>query len=180
MRRSILFTLMSTACAVAAAATVYKWVDENGVTHYSDQPHENAEKVHLAAPQTYTAPKVAAQPAKPAPPPAAAPNTYQSCVLLTPADQQNLPNTDAVPTLVQINPAPHDGDVAVLLYDGAALPNYPPAGGGYTIQGVDRGAHSLQLLVQDAGGHVLCQSASVTFTVTQPSVLNPNNPNFRH
>ena len=35
---------MSLACTAAVAATVYKWVDENGVVHFSDQPHENAEK----------------------------------------------------------------------------------------------------------------------------------------
>ena len=50
------FTVAS-ACTVATAATVYKWVDENGVTHFSDQPHENAQKVELKAPQTFTAPK---------------------------------------------------------------------------------------------------------------------------
>ena len=56
--RATLFTLMSVAsCAVALAGSVYKWVDENGVTHYSDQPHENAQKVELKAPQTYSAPK---------------------------------------------------------------------------------------------------------------------------
>ena len=54
--RAILFTLMSVVSAVALCATVYKWVDENGVTHYSDQPHENAEKVQIAQPQTYSAP----------------------------------------------------------------------------------------------------------------------------
>ena len=52
--RTLLFTLMSLACTVALAATVYKWVDEDGVVHYSDQPHENAQKVELKAPQTYS------------------------------------------------------------------------------------------------------------------------------
>jgi len=51
--RVIMFTLMSVVSAVALSATVYKWVDESGVTHYSDQPHENAEKVTIAQPQTY-------------------------------------------------------------------------------------------------------------------------------
>ena len=56
--RAMIFTLLSMlACTVTVAATVYRWVDENGVTHYSDQPHENAEKVTVAAPQTYSAAK---------------------------------------------------------------------------------------------------------------------------
>jgi hypothetical protein len=43
--RILPFTLMSLACSVVLAATVYKWTDEDGVVHYSDQPHPNAEKV---------------------------------------------------------------------------------------------------------------------------------------
>ena len=37
--RTILFTLISLGCMAALAGPVYKWVDENGVVHYSDQPH---------------------------------------------------------------------------------------------------------------------------------------------
>ena len=55
--RRLLFTLMISAslvCAVAAASTtVYKWVDENGVVHYSDQPHPNAQKLQIEGVQTY-------------------------------------------------------------------------------------------------------------------------------
>jgi hypothetical protein len=34
--------------------------------------------------------------------------------------------------------------------------------------------------VQDSDGHIVCQSASVTFHVLQPSLLNPQNPIPRH
>ena len=45
--------LRAAARCAAVAATVYKWVDENGVVHYSDQPHPNAQKIHVQAAQTY-------------------------------------------------------------------------------------------------------------------------------
>ena len=32
---------------VAMAATVYKWVDAQGVTHYSDQPHPQAQEINV-------------------------------------------------------------------------------------------------------------------------------------
>src|SRR5215469_13685455 len=98
--RVVLFTLMSVVCTVALSATVYRWVDENGVTHYSDQPHENAQKVQVAAPQTY----------KPAPPPRStgsqsaspgAPNNYQ-CQVVAPANGEEFVNTYSVNTTVQV------------------------------------------------------------------------------
>ena len=52
--RPLVFTLMSLACSLAlAGATVYRWTDEQGIVHYSDQPHANAEKLHVNAAQTY-------------------------------------------------------------------------------------------------------------------------------
>ena len=175
--RALLFTLMSVVCTVAFSATVYRWVDENGVTHYSDQPHENAEKVQVAAPQTY----------KPTPLPrstgsqsaADAPNTYQ-CQVVSPANDDNFPNTYSVSTSVQVEPTPHNGDKAYLLLDGARVPNFPTSGGSFTIANIDRGQHTLQAVVQDPNGKLLCQSANVSFTVLQPSVLNPANPNHKH
>ncbi len=187
MRRLTLLTLMSTlACTLAAGATVYRWVDENGVTHYSDQPHENAEKVHVAAPQTYSAPPAQNQnrPSSSAStgPAAAAPavTSYQACSIISPVSAQNFPNTDSVPTVTQISPVPQGNDRAELFVDGVMQPNYPQSGGSYTLAAVTRGEHSLMLVVEDSGGRILCQSQNVTFSVTQPSILNPANPNARH
>src|ERR1700747_1605239 len=110
--RAILFTLMSVACAVAFAATVYRWVDENGVTHYSDQPHENAEKVTVAAPQTYSATR-GYSPSRSAAPQAAS-ATY-SCTVVQPANDATFQNTGTVSFAAQSSPAPANGDQMVLL-----------------------------------------------------------------
>jgi hypothetical protein len=176
--RVALFTLMSVVCTVAFSATVYRWVDENGVTHYSDQPHENAEKVQVAAPQTY---KPTALPRSTGSQSAAdaAPNSYQ-CQVVVPANDDNFPNTYSINTSVQVQPTPHNGDKAYLLLDGARVPNFPTAGGAFTIVNIDRGQHTLQAVVQDQNGKMLCQSANVSFTVLQPSVLNPANPSRKH
>jgi hypothetical protein len=178
--RAILFTLMSVACAVAFSATVYRWVDENGITHYSDQPHENAEKVTVSAAQTYSAPhqptasnKSSAQPAAPAG------QTY-TCAITQPANDDTFPNATAIVTTAQASPIPHQGDKVVLMFDGAMVQNFPPGGGAYQLTNLDRGTHTLQAQVQDSTGKVVCQSTTVSFTVLQPSVLNPTNPNFRH
>src|SRR5262252_10689165 len=99
MVRRTLFTLISFACSVALATTVYKWVDENGVVHYSDQPHPNAEKVHVQAVQTYKAGT--------APPtdgiggggPSGAPQTgYAGCAVSAPADTRASPTSSRSPS----------------------------------------------------------------------------------
>ena len=78
---------MSLACSLALAATVDKWVDENGVVHYTDQPHANAEKVHVEAPQTYKARAVDTAPAAaPGAPAANSGPAYQGCAVGQPAD----------------------------------------------------------------------------------------------
>jgi hypothetical protein len=177
--RVALFTLMSLVCTVAISATVYRWVDENGVTHYSDQPHENAEKVHVAAPQTYKATPLPPSPASQSAQPQAAADTYQ-CQVTAPANDDTLPNTYSVNASAQVSPSPRNGDQAFLLMDGARVPNFPAMGGSVTLSNIDRGQHTLQAIVQDASGKLLCQSANVTFTVLQPSVLSPANPNSKH
>ena len=180
--RIILFTLMSIACTAALAGSVYKWVDEDGVTHYSDQPHENAQKVPLTEPQTYPAPRSTARPAtstRAAPKPPAAP-VYQSCAIVAPANDESLPNATTVPASVQLTPQQRPGDQVFLLLDGTRVPGLPTSGSSYTIPSIERGSHSLQAVVQDSTGQILCQSANVNFHVTQPSLLNPADPIRRH
>src|SRR6266702_1739094 len=108
MRTPYLFTLMCLGCTVATAATVYKWVDENGVTHFSDQPHENAQKVELKAPQTFSAPKTT--PSKPTPPTQPAQKVYQSCGMSEPSNDQVFLNTDTVSAGTSVQPAVRPGD----------------------------------------------------------------------
>lgn len=178
--RVMIFTLLSVACTAAFAATVYKWVDEDGVTHYSDQPHENAQKVTISAPQTYPAQRSygasGSQQASDKP----AAKTYTSCSVSQPTNDQTFQNTTSVSVAAQANPVPNGGDQLVLLLDGAKVANFPASGGSYTIDPIDRGQHSLQAVVQDSSGKPICQSTPVSFTVLQASLLNPANPNFRH
>ena len=177
--RAMIFTLLSMlACTVAVAATVYRWVDENGVTHYSDQPHENAEKVTVAAPQTYSATKGYSPGTQPAP--MKAPTPAYTCAVGQPSNDATFQNTNTVSFAAQASPAPTNGDQMVLLLDGAKVANFPSSGGSLTLDAVDRGQHTVQAVVQDSTGKPVCQSTPVSFTVLQSSVLNPANPNHRH
>jgi len=175
--RTLVFTLIWVACSVATAATVYKWVDDDGVTHYSDQPHENAQKVQLKAPQTYTAPQTPAVPAQPFPQTQQkqAP-VYQSCGFSEPMEDQVYMNTSTVTAGVTTQPQVRPGDTAIVTLDGQRVPGVPANGGQFTISPVDRGTHSIQVSVQDPTGATVCSSAAVTFHVRQPSLQSPTQP----
>ena len=60
--------------------------------------------------------------------------------------------------------------------EGQRIAGLPTTGTQFTISPVERGEHSLQALVQDSGGQVVCRTGSVTFHVHQPSVQSPTNP----
>jgi hypothetical protein len=178
--RKILFTLMlSAACTVTAAATVYKWVDEDGVTHFSDQPHENAQKVELKAPQTFSAPKTSApaqSSSRPATPRGPVEKVYQSCGMSEPSNDQVFMNTDTVSAGTSSTPAVRPGDTVLVTMDGAPVPGVPSSGGQFTVSPVDRGEHTIQMVIKDPTGITLCSSPGILFHVRQPSMQSPTNP----
>jgi Domain of unknown function (DUF4124) len=175
--RSLAFTLLLLVGSVALAATVYRWVDEDGVVHYSDQPHPNAEKLQVHAAQTYK-PSSADTPAGgggAGGASGAAPAPYRGCAIVQPQDGQALANVDSLTVVVQTDPALHQGDKVYVTVDGQALNGGNPTGSQFVLSPVDRGTHTAQAQVKDGSGAVQCQTPPVTFEVHQNSLLNPNN-----
>ncbi|MBV8342282.1 MAG: DUF4124 domain-containing protein [Gammaproteobacteria bacterium] len=183
MRRALFTLLLLSAAPFAGAATVYKWVDENGVIHYSDQPHANAEKVQIQTLQTYKPPAAdLAPPAQSGPivPPLQRQQAYAGCVIVQPQADSEFANVDSLNIAVQTDPVLLPGDHVFLTLDGAALNGGAGIAGSFTLSPVDRGTHTLQAVVRGADGSVRCQTPAVTFNVHQPSILNPANPIRRH
>ena len=184
LMRALAFTLMSLACTlVLAGATVYKWTDEDGVVHYSDQPHANAEKMRVQSAQTfkeagmnYGGSASSASPGAQSAHAPAADHTYQGCAVVQPSDDQSFANLDALNIVVQTDPVIKPGDRIFVSLDGQPLNNGAATGGQFTLTPVDRGTHSLQAQVKSADGTVVCQTPSVTFHVHQASIQNPVNP----
>ena len=173
----IAFTLICLASTVALATTVYKWIDENGVVHYSDQPHANAQKLQVQGVQTYSAgaSSLPAAGAAPESRPASA-NPYQGCVIAQPLNEQNLPNAQSVFVRVQTDPLPRQGDRIYMVMDGQALNGGNATGMSFNVTPIERGAHTVQAQVKDSTGQVLCQTPPVTFYVHQPNLLSPGPP----
>jgi uncharacterized protein DUF4124 len=173
--RRIAFTLMSLACSVALATTVYKWVDENGVVHYSDQPHPNAQKLQIEGVQTYSAGANGAR----APVPrdsqsqSATDQGYRGCAVSQPNDQQTLPNAQSVYIRVQTDPQVRRGDQVFISMDGQALNGGNATGMGWSVSPIERGSHTVTAQVKDPTGQTMCQTPTVTFYVQQPNLFSP-------
>ena len=177
--RAFLFTLLLLAVPLALGQTIYKWVDEDGVVHYSDQPHGKAEKVPMKSAQTYKAPPASSY--SPVPASTSLTSTsggtpYQACAISQPTDGEDLANIESLTLFVQTNPAVRQGDKIFHNLDGALLNRGAPTGPTFTLTPVDRGTHTLLATIRDPQGTVVCQTSQITFNVHQPSLQNPARP----
>ncbi|HEV2703958.1 MAG TPA: DUF4124 domain-containing protein [Steroidobacteraceae bacterium] len=161
---------MLAACASAWSATVYKWVDDNGVVHFSDQPNPKAQKLEVAGAQTYSAPTKSAPPAAAAPvaplPSTAAP----VCVIDTPAPGQVFLDTFSITGHVTLAHAGPEGSETQLRMDGNDITALLSPNGGFALTQIARGEHTLTLQVTTDHGDVTCQGNSVTFSIRQRTV----------
>ena len=176
-----LVLLASTAAVAADSAaatgttTIYRWVDAQGVVHFSDAPQPGAQQLHIAPAQTYTAPATQAGPAPPEV--LSAPVlTYEACTIAQPMPEQSFYAPEAVPVSVQLAPSLRSGDRVSVSVDGKELAPADGSGLNYQVDSPDRGAHTLSLEVRDARGRKVCSAQSVTFYVQRPSLLSPQSP----
>jgi Domain of unknown function (DUF4124) len=166
--------LIALAGASAFAATVYKWVDENGVTHYSDQPHQDAKKVDVDSAQTYKSPGVARAGSSTTPANTQSASAYRVCEVYRPENDEVFLNTDTVVAKVRIDPQLRGGDRIAIGVDGKRVQTSPSTEASLTVE---RGSHTLMVTVEDASGKAVCTSSAITFHVRQPSVQAPNRAN---
>jgi hypothetical protein len=183
--RAILFTLLLVPCTAAIAATVYKWVDQNGVTHYSDQPNPGAEKVNVASAQSYQANANAAAANRPRdivlPSQQPAGPVYSSCAITSPTSEEVFTNVTSVSGSLRLQPSLLSGHRVSVALDGKPLEGISPSSSTFTISPVFRGTHTLNLVVEDSNGGVVCSAPAITFHIRQPSAQAPraaNRPRF--
>lgn len=177
MRTCLVLACLSVVAAAADATEVYRWVDENGVIHYSDQPHPGAEKVEVVEPPTmpaYRGNRAAAArtrttggaPAQPASP------GYQRLEIVQPPSEETLWNIGGRLTVqLGLQPALRPGHRVRVYFDGEPR---EVEGLQFELTEVWRGAHNLQAEVVNDAGEVLIRSEPVRFYVQQTSIINRN------
>jgi uncharacterized protein DUF4124 len=162
---------------LSVATTLYRWVDAQGVVHYSDTPHEGAQVIQISGAQTYHGNSSGPPPGGTAPPPASKKSLpYSSCVITSPTPDSSLYAPESVAVSVAVSPGLQEGDQLTVQVDGRQLQSGTEDGLNFAIQEPERGDHSISAQVRSPEGLLLCNAPPVTFSVTRPSVNSPNNP----
>ena len=172
---SAFVTLLAFGAGAEASATLYRWVDADGITHYSDRPAPGSEKVQIASAQTYKSTPVNSTQPRKAAGSAATAFKYTRLEVTQPTEGQAFVNNGGhVDAAAVIEPDLLGGHQVWFVLDGTRQPE--SAGLSMSFQ-VDRGTHTLQAVIRNSGGELMCQTPGVSIAVRQNSILNPNNPN---
>ena len=169
--RSVFMLVCLLAAAPAVAQEAYRWVDEDGVVHYSDRPREGAEAIVLPTPNVATTRPVqrpsAAQDEDDEP--AEEPQTgYTSIEIASPGAEETLWNIEGVLNVsVALQPGLQPGHQVRAYFDGQMQ---PVSGTSFQLQEVWRGVHNIQVEVVDATGTVKIRSQPSRFYVQQNTV----------
>lgn len=179
MRWTLLMLLF---LAAAAPAETWRWVDENGVVNFSDQPRPGAERVELGEVSTFSPPEWASpEPASDAAPADAPPegtDWYQRLEILSPANDETLWNIEGnLDVALAVEPRIRRGDRLRLYLDGEQVTGLPANATRFTINRVFRGGHTLRAAVVDRSGAELVTSDTTQIFVRQTSLLNRNPQN---
>jgi hypothetical protein len=176
----IMGAALAVSAATALAATTYRWVDRNGVVHYSDRPQPGAVAIETRPAQTFEAQPQHASPTSGAgnaqaastPDQQAPPAAYESLEIFRPAAEETIQNSSEVSVRLRLEPVLNPAHSIWLYLDGKRVDGLPTSGSEFTITNVVRGTHSLTAVVADGQGNQIIRSPAVTFHVRQASILN--------
>lgn len=168
MRFTLLIALML--WPALAAAQVYRWVDDDGVVHYSDQPAgggaERAElpSLQMADPVESTGGEDGNRP-RPGPAP--------GLTLMRPAPEATFRDARGlIPVSVALD-GPLTPDQSLVYYlDGQAVGGSPTRKTSLQLEGVSRGPHRLAVALM-RGDREIARTGPVTVYMQPPSAIGP-------
>ena len=162
----------------AQSQEIYRWVDQDGIVHYADQPGSpDAELVpypglDTAPSEGGAAEETASQPEEPPEETPAAP-AYGSLRITSPAPDESFFGADvAVAVQVALDGELRPGDTLVVLVDGQRAADV--SGLSATVTGLTRGTHFLRAAILDGTGNAVITSPQITFHIRQASTATPN------
>ncbi|MDD1823684.1 DUF4124 domain-containing protein [Photobacterium sp. ZSDE20] len=165
--KNILFLIGLTVAFSCSAQTVYTWVDEDGVLHFSDTPTDQSAKslrlpdVQASAP----APKFEASTPVDAAASAATPAqdqlqtetkereapTQLTLTMLTPIHDQTIhSNRGFIPIQIELNRKLGIGELLQLMLDGRRY-GAPQTQPNWELKGIDRGTHTIAIQAHRSG-----------------------------
>lgn len=172
MLKRLFIAFVTILVAGSVMAQAYRWVDEDGIVHYSDRPHEGAERIILSTNRTTTTSRrpatrrsvTAAEPVSSA----ADAVTYQSITINTPAAEETLWNIEGILNVtLSLVPALKTGHRVRVYFDGEPT---MVSGTSFQLEEVYRGVHNLQAEVLDETGTLMIRSRPNRFYVQQNAI----------
>ncbi len=166
---------------VAQSQEIYRWVDKNGVVHYSDQPDSpSAELINVIEPNAYEAQGQeqagdsgagdSGEPEEDEP----AVSPYGSLSIVSPTPDQVFFGADAVVNVAADLQGTLRPDHSVVFFLNG---NRKQADGLSTdYSGLARGTYFLRVSIMDGTGHPVITSQQTNFHVRQPSMNSPQSP----
>lgn len=160
-RALVLFLVLVPA---SAYAQVYRWVDVEGQTHYSDRPWPGSDRVQVetepGADTTGSEGVESSVLAKLGP--------YTSLEIVAPKANQTLrQDPESLSVSLLVDPPLLPGHRLELLIDGVPITSKGPIGTQLNLSGLSLGSHVAQAQVLDAAG-IVATSVPVNFHLRQP------------
>ena len=157
-------------------AQAYRWVDEDGVVHFSDRPQPGAERIQLpespppprATTRTPATTAGRSDPAEAAEP-AEVPFSYETLIITTPGAEQTLWNIESVLNVsLSVQPALQQGHQVRVFFDGEERMTTRSAS--FQVEEVYRGVHNIQVEIVDQTGKLMIRSQPNRFYVQQNAI----------
>jgi hypothetical protein len=165
-----IFILLGLLATAAVSADVWRWVDDDGVVHFSDTPREGAELVDVSQSSRSTGARVYRNtaPEGSSDDDATAPEQafkYESLSISSPGAEETLWNIEGTLSVsLSLSPGLQSGhQVRVYLNGEPRMVNSTS----FTLDEVYRGVHNIQAEVLDATGRLMIRSTSNRFYVQQ-------------
>lgn len=171
MNIKLLLSLIFLFVTYVHAETVYKTVDAEGNIVFSDVPSEGAEEIKIKEAQAINLPKARSYKLSPAEEKSKKFN-YTKLAIVSPENDSSIHGGEGNVNITAIlEPELNEKDVMVLFMDGKEiLSGRSPQ---FLLANVDRGTHSISVVVKNEDDKVLKRSAKVTFHVRRISQLSP-------
>jgi Domain of unknown function (DUF4124) len=158
------------------AAVIYRWVDTDGVVHYSDQQVPGAERIVTSAPNTSAAgPRAPASVSQGTRKPASSPLNYSEFTITSPQPEQTFFGNEAVSVHLNLTPGLQPGHNIAWHMNGKQL-DAQQNSVSFSISQLERGTYSVMATITDQQSGESTNSNSVTFFVRQTSALSPQSP----
>lgn len=176
--RSILIFAGLAISLVAASQEIYRWVDKDGVVHFSDQPgSDNAVLITVIEPNVSDAPEAessSAEAASQGEPQEPDIPLYDSLFIVSPTPDQVFFGSDAVVTAtVELGGTLRPDHSVVFFLNGN---RHESLGLSAEFSNLARGSYFLRASVLNQAGQPVISSQQTSFHVRQPSINSPQSP----